>query len=117
LGNQGSNKSSARFAIAGPPLQQLIIGGVDYGHHTLTRFFALHAGVIPGMIVALLVGHIYLFRRHGLTAKLPLRKLTLLFGLTRFCVTQWLVWQFWPLSCSLLFDTDYSLRQVRWERN
>jgi ubiquinol-cytochrome c reductase cytochrome b subunit len=26
------------------------------------------------MIVALLAGHIYLFRRHGLTAKLPLRK-------------------------------------------
>ena len=60
--------------VIGAPLQQLIIGGADYGHHTLTRFFALHAGVIPGMIVALLAGHIYLFRRHGLTAKLPLRK-------------------------------------------
>jgi len=60
--------------VVGVPLQQLIVGGPDYGHHTLTRFFALHAGVIPGMIVALLVGHIYLFRRHGLTAKLPLRK-------------------------------------------
>ena len=55
----------------GPELQKLIIGGADYGHHTLTRFFALHAGVLPGTIVALLVGHIYLFRRHGLTAKEP----------------------------------------------
>src|SRR6266850_5363107 len=55
----------------GPSLQRVIIGGADYGHHTLTRFFALHAGLIPGMIVALLVGHIYLFRRHGLTAKEP----------------------------------------------
>jgi ubiquinol-cytochrome c reductase cytochrome b subunit len=27
--------------------------------------------LIPGLIVALLAGHIYLFRRHGLTAKLP----------------------------------------------
>ena len=58
----------------GPELQKLIIGGADYGHHTLTRFFALHAGVLPGAIIALLVGHIYLFRRHGLTAKEPRRK-------------------------------------------
>jgi ubiquinol-cytochrome c reductase cytochrome b subunit len=58
----------------GPELQKLIIGGADYGHHTLTRFFALHAGVLPGAIIVLLVGHIYLFRRHGLTAKEPKRR-------------------------------------------
>jgi ubiquinol-cytochrome c reductase cytochrome b subunit len=60
--------------LIGPALQKLVIGGSDYGHHTLTRFFALHAGVLPGAIVALLTGHIYLFRRHGITAKTPLRK-------------------------------------------
>jgi ubiquinol-cytochrome c reductase cytochrome b subunit len=60
--------------IIGPGLQKVIIGGADYGHHTLTRFFALHAGVLPGLIVVLLVGHIYLFRRHGLTAKEPRRR-------------------------------------------
>jgi ubiquinol-cytochrome c reductase cytochrome b subunit len=60
--------------IIGPALQKVIIGGADYGHHTLTRFFALHAGVLPGLIVILLVGHIYLFRRHGLTAKEPRRR-------------------------------------------
>ena len=57
----------------GSQLQQLVIGGTDYGHHTLTRFFALHAGVLPGLIVVLLIVHIYLFRRHGLTAKEPKR--------------------------------------------
>ncbi len=60
--------------IIGPALQKVIIGGSDYGHHTLSRFFALHAGVLPGAVVALLVGHIYLFRRHGITAKEPLQK-------------------------------------------
>src|SRR5258706_2270050 len=55
----------------GPSLLKIIVGGPEYGHHTLTRFFALHAGLIPGTIVVLLVGHIYLFRRHGLTAKEP----------------------------------------------
>lgn len=58
----------------GPGLQKLIMGGPDYGHHTLTRFFALHAGVVPGLITLLLAGHIYLFRRHGLTAREPKRK-------------------------------------------
>ncbi len=60
--------------LIGPGLQQVLIGGADYGHHTLTRFFALHAGVLPGSIVVLLVGHIYLFRRHGITAKQPLKQ-------------------------------------------
>ena len=57
----------------GPQLQKLIIGGPDYGHQTLSRFFALHAGWLPGLIMVLLAGHIYLFRRHGLTAKEPRR--------------------------------------------
>ena len=58
----------------GPDLQKLVVGGPDYGHHTLTRFLALHAGVLPGLIIALIGGHIYFFRRHGLHAKQPLKK-------------------------------------------
>jgi len=57
--------------LIGPELQQLVLGGADYGHHTLTRFFALHAGVLPATLVLLIGAHVYLFRRHGLTAKLP----------------------------------------------
>lgn len=55
----------------GQSLQPLVVGGLTYGHLTLTRFFALHAGVIPGLIIVLIVGHVYLFRRHGITPKLP----------------------------------------------
>ena len=58
----------------GPELQKVIVGGSDYGHHTLTRFFALHAGIIPGLIIAFIVGHVYLFRKHGLTPKEPRRR-------------------------------------------
>ena len=58
----------------GPDLQKLVVGGPDYGHHTLTRFLALHAGVLPGLIIALIGGHIYFFRRHGIHAKQPLKK-------------------------------------------
>src|SRR3954471_19277447 len=39
----------------GKSLQQLVVGGPDYGHHTLTRFFALHAGVLPGLLAVFLV--------------------------------------------------------------
>ncbi len=58
----------------GPQIQQLAQGGSAYGHHTLTRFFALHAGVLPALLVAFLALHIYVFRRHGITAKQPYRK-------------------------------------------
>ena len=60
--------------VIGPFLRKLINGGAECGHHTLTRFFAFHAGVFPALIIALLAGHIYLFRRHGLTPRRPLRK-------------------------------------------
>lgn len=50
----------------GPEVKTLAVGGSEYGHHTLTRFFALHAGVLPGLLVGFLVLHIALFRRHGL---------------------------------------------------
>jgi ubiquinol-cytochrome c reductase cytochrome b subunit len=60
--------------VVGPFLQKIVIGGADYGHQTLTRFFALHAGVLPGAVIGLIVAHIYLFRRHGITAKTPLRR-------------------------------------------
>lgn len=57
--------------VIGSELQRVVVGGSDYGHHTLTRFFALHAGVLPGLVIFFIVGHIYLFRKHGLTAKEP----------------------------------------------
>ena len=53
----------------GPQLQQLVVGGNNYGHHTLSRFFALHAGLLPGLLIGFLVLHLYVFRRHGITTR------------------------------------------------
>ncbi|MCO6456017.1 MAG: cytochrome b N-terminal domain-containing protein, partial [Pirellulaceae bacterium] len=53
----------------GEYVQKLVVGGQDYGHFTLTRFFALHAGVLPALLVIFLAMHIALFRRHGITAE------------------------------------------------
>lgn len=52
----------------GPALEKLVVGGDNYGNQTLTRFYGLHVGVLPGLLVILLVGHIALFRKHGVTA-------------------------------------------------
>lgn len=68
----GTNLAS-QAPVAGPDIRKLAIGGSDYGHLTLTRFLALHAGVLPGLLVVLLVPHLMLFRKHGLHAKEPLK--------------------------------------------
>lgn len=60
--------------VVGPSIQQLIIGGSEYGHHTLTRFFAIHAGFLPGALIVMLVVHLALFRKHGLHAKQPITR-------------------------------------------
>lgn len=52
----------------GKEIQQVAVGGTEYGHHTLTRFFALHAGVLPALLVFFLGLHIAVFRKHGITA-------------------------------------------------
>lgn len=53
--------------VIGPEAQMLAQGGSQYGHMTLTRFFAMHAGILPTLLVAFLALHIYCFRRHGIT--------------------------------------------------
>jgi len=59
----------ASVPLLGPMIQKLAIGGADFGHHTLTRFFAMHAGLLPPIIGALLLAHFALQRRHRLAAR------------------------------------------------
>jgi ubiquinol-cytochrome c reductase cytochrome b subunit len=63
----------ALVPVVGEPLQKIVVGGTEYGHHTLTRFFALHAGVLPALLMIFLALHVALFRRHGLTVRDPNR--------------------------------------------
>ena len=42
---------ASQTPLVGLRIEELAIGGTEYGHHTLTRFFALHAGVLPGLLV------------------------------------------------------------------
>jgi ubiquinol-cytochrome c reductase cytochrome b subunit len=51
----------------GPWLRKVIVGGPEYGNHTLTRFFALHVAILPGLLIVLVIAHLAVFRRHGIT--------------------------------------------------
>lgn len=53
--------------VVGDEMKSIAVGGSEFGHHTLTRFFALHAGVLPGILLVLAVLHAAVGRRHGYT--------------------------------------------------
>ena len=52
----------------GPYIQKIVVGGPDYGNQTVTRFYGLHVGFLPVLLVLCLVAHVALFRKHGITA-------------------------------------------------
>ncbi len=68
---QVATEIAGSVPIVGTSLQRVAQGGSEYGHHTLTRFFALHAGLLPMLLVAFLGLHIYVFRRHAIHVKDP----------------------------------------------
>lgn len=53
--------------VIGPFIEKTVVGGSQYGNHTLTRFFGLHVAILPGLAILLLIAHIWVFRRHGVT--------------------------------------------------
>jgi ubiquinol-cytochrome c reductase cytochrome b subunit len=55
--------------LVGHKLQELLQGGASYGNYTLTHFYALHTYVLPGLIFVFLAGHLFLFRKHGITPR------------------------------------------------
>ena len=51
--------------IIGLPLQELLRGGSQMGTLTLSRFFVLHVFVLPGLLIAFIGTHLFLFRKAG----------------------------------------------------
>jgi quinol-cytochrome oxidoreductase complex cytochrome b subunit len=52
----------------GPYLSNFLLGGADFGATTLSRFYAIHMLLIPGIIVALIGAHLYLVAKLGIAA-------------------------------------------------
>jgi len=59
---------AGRVPILGPYLVDLLLGGPIIGAETLSRFFALHVFVIPGLLLALLALHLWLVLKRGISA-------------------------------------------------
>src|SRR5437899_8983954 len=51
---------SSRIPVLGPWLVSLLLGGPIIAGATLSRFFALHVFVIPGLLIAFVVAHVLL---------------------------------------------------------
>lgn len=51
--------------------KQLLLGGESYGEHTLSRFYIVHAAILPTTITLLVIVHIALIRLHGVTELPP----------------------------------------------
>lgn len=62
----GANISSS-VPVVGEPMRRLLLGGEEYNESTLSRFFMLHAAILPVLMVMLLVIHISLIRLQGVT--------------------------------------------------
>lgn len=53
--------------VVGPTAKEMLLGGDDYNSRTLSRFFILHAAILPASIVLLVICHIAEIRMHGVT--------------------------------------------------
>ena len=52
----------------GPFLSDFLRGGNEFGAATLSRFYAIHMLLVPGLIIALIGAHLYLVTKLGTTA-------------------------------------------------
>jgi menaquinol-cytochrome c reductase cytochrome b subunit len=59
---------NASGPIVGPYLADFLRAGAEFGPTTISRFYAMHMLLIPGLIIALIGAHIYLVTKLGTTA-------------------------------------------------
>jgi menaquinol-cytochrome c reductase cytochrome b subunit len=59
---------TASGPVVGPYLGDFLLGGAEFGSTTLSRFYAIHMLLVPGLIFALIGAHLYLVAKLGTTA-------------------------------------------------
>ena len=59
---------AGRVPVIGPYIVDLMLGGPIIGADTLSRFFALHVFVIPGLLLGTLALHLWLVLKRGISA-------------------------------------------------
>jgi quinol-cytochrome oxidoreductase complex cytochrome b subunit len=61
-------ESAGSIPLIGPALLKLLRGGSDVTGATLTRFFGFHVAVLPGIVTMLLLFHLALVQRWGISS-------------------------------------------------
>ncbi len=57
--------------VVGTFAKQMLLGGDSYNERTLSRFYILHAAVLPATMILLIAVHIMFIRLHGVTEIAP----------------------------------------------
>ncbi len=68
FGTKVATEIPGSLPVIGPYLLQIVRGGMAVGPFTLTRFYSAHVIVLPALLALLLIVHLYLVRKHGITA-------------------------------------------------
>jgi ubiquinol-cytochrome c reductase cytochrome b subunit/menaquinol-cytochrome c reductase cytochrome b subunit len=63
-----ANNITGSGPIVGPYLADFLRSGPEIGATTLSRFYAIHMLLVPGLIIALIGAHLYLVVKLGTTA-------------------------------------------------
>ena len=63
---------AASAPVAGELVATVMRGGAEIGALTLSRWYAAHIVLLPGALVGLIVAHIFLMRKHGISG--PIRQ-------------------------------------------
>jgi quinol-cytochrome oxidoreductase complex cytochrome b subunit len=63
-----ANNITASGPFVGPYLGDFLNGGAEFNATTLSRFYAIHMMLVPGIIGALIGAHLYLGAKLGTTA-------------------------------------------------
>ncbi len=56
---------AAYAPVAGPLMQQILLGGAEVGQSTLIRFYTLHIALLPALMVILVSIHLWRVRKDG----------------------------------------------------
>jgi len=75
LRHQGRHRHGRRRPAGRPTLARFLRGGEDVGGATLTRFFGFHVAVLPGLATSVLLVHLALVQKFGISVPPKWRKL------------------------------------------
>lgn len=56
-----------QIPVIGPPIANLLRGGLDVTEFTVQRFFALHVVILPLLYLPLLAIHLWMVQKHGMS--------------------------------------------------